>query len=290
MAKNLILFTGGYDSTYLAYKYLVDTTDEITLLVMCSENRRADGLTKEQLIRIQPTIKKLKTYRDFKVIYHVVEENKVDSWYMDEWYRYATTVFSDDLNNGTYDNLIMGTSWEQHDGQYFKNISVRGITTSISYLKNPTKGLTNGKILAPLITHDIHQNFNRWHIFKHMPEELISTIVQYNPAKQAFDKIVKIGISLGWTADDLDNWRKEKNREYGGGNRDLSYTHWALTHIGTEVVHISGISDETNKNKQFTIKSKQDCIDWCSTIEFNPKTDYSLIKWNLSKEDFNLDN
>ena len=63
-----------------------------------------------------------------------------------------------------------------------------------------------------------------------------------------------------------------------------------MTHIGTEVVHISGISDETNKNKPFTIKSKQDCIDWCSTIEFNPKTDYSLIKWNLSKEDFNLDN
>jgi 7-cyano-7-deazaguanine synthase in queuosine biosynthesis len=55
MAKNLILFSGGYDSTYLVYKYLVDTSDEITLLVMTSENNLADGLNRLQLLKMKPT-------------------------------------------------------------------------------------------------------------------------------------------------------------------------------------------------------------------------------------------
>jgi hypothetical protein len=291
MAKNLILFSGGYDSTYLVYKYLVDTSDEITLLVMTSENNLADGLNRSQLLQMQPTLKQLKTYRDFKVIYHVIDKDKVNSWYMDEWYRYSTTVFADDLNNGTYDSLMIGTSWEQHDGQYYKNSLVRGITPSASLMKNPTKGLTRGRFLAPLITHDIHDNFNRWHIFKYMPEELLTTITQKNPGKLAFDEIVQIGMSsLGWTASDVDSWRQEKNREYGGGSRDLSYPFWTPTHLGKENIHITGVADEKNRGKMITVKTKQDCIDWYSTVEYNFKTDYSLITWNLSKDDFNPDN
>ena len=286
MAKKLILFSGGYDSTYLTYKYLVDTNDDITLVVLCSSFSLTGALAPGEILEIQNTIKQLKTYRDFNVKYHVVDPNKANSWYTEHWYNYAISVFENDIKNGVYDNIVIGTTYEQHDGQYCKNISTPGLYTSMLFMSKREKY----NLLAPLITHDIHDNFCRWHTFKYMPIALQDTIISKFPAKNKYDQLIKIFIDRGWTAENVNDWRREKNREYGGGKRDMLPNHWIITHLGIPEIKLTGIADESRKMIIVSSKNKESCIDWYSTIEYTPPVDYSLDRWLLTKEDFSLDN
>ena len=319
MAKNLILFSGGMDSTYLAYKYLVDTHDEITLVVLCKPQQsnqfpttpeeRKINLTKSKIgqfgldpFQIQDVIKKLKTYRDFNVIYHSIDVSKITNFQLENWYKYSKKVFADNLNNGTYDTVMSGSTWEQHDGQYFKSGLITGLTSTYDLLNNPTKGLTQGRFCAPLLTHDIHSNFNRWHIFNHMPQELIDIIeLARIPVgapengfniKSTWDKITKAAIRKGWTASDLDDWRRTKSREYGGGSRDALYTTWSsIEFLGLYHVRSNGVATDGSNIKYDNniIRTKAGHIDWMTTIEYNYNVDYKLVDKGLGKDDFNLD-
>lgn len=294
MAKNLILFSGGMDTTYLTYKFLVDTSDEITLLILWGGQQfYASSVIKEVVFSMQPILKELKKYRDFKVIYHKVDRTKITSWDLDIHYAYATKAFADDFTNGTYDNLITGISWESHDGQYFKHSLVQGFSTTIAATKHPTKGFTRGRHWAPLLTQDIHLNYNRWHVHKYLPEDLKSLVFNVPTAqdKLHFDIAVKSFIAKGWTASDLDDWRRIKAREYGGGSRDISYHQWFPIHMGLGIITRPGVAidDTVIRYLKPHVTTKEECIEWYTNIEYNVGTDSRLIKWNLTKEAYNPD-
>lgn len=286
MKNILILFSGGADSTYLVYKMLTETLDKITVAILCSEQKRVSGLTKNEIIAIQPLLNKLKTYRNFEVIYHLVDDSKITSWDKDSWFGYSVEAFANDFNNSVYDELMCGTTWEQIDIQAFKNSDVKGIRPYIGGQKMFSDKISKGTLKFPLIDNSIHENFNRWHLLKYMPENLFPFFIFDTTKKILNDKVTEL-MSKGYTAANLNEWRKENSLIYGGGKRELSFVSWI--HIiddngGFPVT--KGVATDGVKINFDYVTNKKQCIDWYSNIEYNKPIDQSLAKWNLGKESF----
>ena len=135
MSNNLVLFSGGRDSSYLTYKLLADTSDDITLLIAASANGTCDGLTEQKLLNIQPLLKELKKIRDFRVKYLKVNSSEITSFSLDRWNSYLITKLAPELNNGTYDKLTIGSTWEQNDGAFFKLREVKEAADKITIIR-----------------------------------------------------------------------------------------------------------------------------------------------------------
>lgn len=287
--KTLVLFSGGYDCVYLTYRLLVDTTDDITLVVLGSNNGLGGGISKDDIVKIQPVIQQLKTYRDFKVIHHAVDPNKVTSFLADHWHAYGIIAFADDINAGVYDRIASGTSWEQHDIQHHKHDPYKGsIRVEIDSIYTPNL-IDKSKIWLPFLTHDFHTNYNRFQLHKYIPLEL-SVLVDEQKSrwnKILWDLKAVECLARGWTSDDFDNWRREKSREYGGGSRDLTCTTWVILEYNKTFPAIKGISKNGKDINFLRVTNKQECIDWYSTLEYSPPVDKTLKKWNITLEDVN---
>lgn len=285
MNNNLLLFSGGADSVYVAYKLLETSKEDLTLFILCSETT-AFGLKKNDLIKLQPLLNELRKYGRFRVVYHKIEENKINSWEVDRWLNYSILVLADDLNSGRFQNIICGTTWEQVDASYFKNSSVRGISPIIDGPNFFDKHISNGKLWFPLIDNTFHENFNRLQLIKNIPSNLMELCLT-DTSKQYINDKVKSLISQGYTSTDFDNWRHEKNREYGGGKRDLSYTYWIRIIDGQDSFSAKkGVATDGLDLNFDIVTNKQQCIDWYTNIEYNPVIDYCLLKWNEDKTAF----
>jgi hypothetical protein len=287
--KTLVLFSGGYDSVYLTYRLLVDTKDEVTLVVLGSNTGLGAGLSKDDILRIRPVLEQLRTYRNFKFIFHVVDPNKVTSFTHDHWHAYSIISFADDINAGVYDRIASGTSWEQHDIQHHKRDSYRGsIRVELDSIFTPTL-IDKSKIWLPLLTHDFHYKYNRLHLHKYIPLEL-SVLVDEQKSrwnKILWDLKAVECLAKGWTSDDFDDWRRQKAREYGGGSRDLTYASWITLEYNKTFPAIKGISKDGKDIKFLRVTNKQECIDWYTTLEYNFRLDETFKKWGVTVEDIN---
>jgi len=292
--KTIVLFSGGRDSIYLAYKLLADTSDEITLVVLLKggsdENILKSGVNYYDLSTIIETMIELRRYRKFDLIIHTPEKHQVQSFVNDHWHNYALNLFAKELNEGKYDRIASGITWEQEDSyencckhaKEFKGM----LRCNVNYNHTPNN-IDKSKIWQPLLTHDIHSNFNRWHVLKHMPEHLSNSIdTKRAESKNVFDDTVRRFISKGWRANDLDEWRKEKSREYAGGSsdRDMSYTTWIYLENEQPLLQKEGVAFPNRNLAPRKITTKQQCIEWYDTVEFNPPVDHTLVQWNLTKE------
>ena len=79
--KTILLFTGGLDSTYLAYKILTDTSDELTLYIIRSKEFSPYNpdwsTTPYQIKYISKNIDILKNIRDFEVVIDDVNVSQI---------------------------------------------------------------------------------------------------------------------------------------------------------------------------------------------------------------------
>ena len=293
MAKNLVLFTAGIDSTYIVYKLLNETSDEITLLILCSkENNTTYAANKNAVLGMQPIISILKKVRNFQIIYHIVDNDLITSWKFENATNYAIKTFADKFNDGTYDKLVTGASWEQTNGQFFKHSTVRGLFSAISPPKIFSELTTKGSLWQPLHTHDFHQNYNRTYAFTHLPEPLKNLTLSKSPINTKFVELIK----NGYTAENINDWLQTKNREYGGGQRDGIYTTWMYLEMNS-IIPGSGIK---NSNKGLAldfqgeivspITTKDQYIHYLSSIEYTDYIDYNMQKWNLTAADWDPEN
>lgn len=171
MSKNLLLFSGGGDSTYLAYKLLTETTEEITLLIICSNDNVANGLNDKKLTTFYPILKKFKNIRDFNIIYHKAEKELIDNVKYDNWFNYSIKRFAKDFDNGTYDNFVTSCSWEQNNGYFMKNYKIKGVRPYFEAKNHFETTVKRGKFWSPLVEHDFHEKYNRYHLNKYLPED-----------------------------------------------------------------------------------------------------------------------
>ena len=302
MSNNLVLFSGGRDSSYLTYKLLADTSDDITLLIAASANGTCDGLTEQKLLNIQPLLKELKKIRDFRVKYLKVNSSEITSFSLDRWNSYLITKLAPELNNGTYDKLTIGSTWEQNDGAFFKHSTVRGLSTYIDSQKIFADLVTQGEFSAPLITNDIEQNFNRWHVLQNTPENIKRSTIACDGGftednkcgqcnKCLYDNVVQEHINNGYTASDVDEWRQEKSHDYTGSTtRDCSFINWIYMEKNGNfpIAGKRGVAEDAGDvTVPDLITTKQQFRDWYSTFEYNWKIDRCLIKWGLDKTGWN---
>lgn len=306
--NTLIMFSGGADSTYLAYKLLTETTDNITLLSVISDSRfgshdvnwAIDSKRKYFLLKL---IQKLHQYRKFNFILTPVDSNKITCFEEDKWCQYGMKHVAEDFNNGKYDKLATGISWEQMDGKFFKNSNARGLSSFINGNRVFKKYFQRGVFWNPLVDNDFHQNYNRWHVINHLPKDLYDDSLICSKPTYTYNNNIPTSHNCGvcskclfdakvrtfQCSSDLDDWRVEKSLEYGGGNgRYCTYISWIHVHERVGNYNVKrGISIDGDKEIPPVVTNKEELIRWYNTIEYNPPTDYALKRWGLKPNDWN---
>jgi hypothetical protein len=296
MAKNLVTFSGGADSALLVYKLLTETEDDNTLLILCA-NRVSDvgswALPRQTLLDMQPLLSELKTYRDFKVIYHVVQVESINSMLDDMWYTYAIKNYASQFNQGIYDRFVSAVGFEQNNGKFMKNYDLRGVRPYFEAKHMFETSVSKGEFWAPFVTNDFYNNYNRWHLRTSLPKKLMDSSLSCLKiprcgvcGKCLYDNKVRQCIADGWTAEDLQDWTEEKSQYYGGGNgRDATIIYWIHAETGVNKLVRPGVLYQ-KKNDSFDLYDLESFNRWYDTVEYTVITDWKLRDWNLNKEDW----
>lgn len=295
------MFTGGSDSTYVAYKLLTETSDEVTLMMNVSTSARGESkasnwlIVPDQFERLVALISELRTYRDLKVRWNAAVPSNISSFDVDSWISYGIHTAADDFNSGIYDRLVTGLSWEQNDNALFKHSKVKGLSNLIDGPRVFHSKVRRGSLWNPLVTHDFHENYGRWHVLKYLPENLRrKALVCANASdpcgdcsKCLLDSRVTELMGKGYTSSDVDDWRRERCLEYGGGNgRYLPYTIW-IRIDGRDGRHRTkrGVAEDCPMDElPMFASTKEELIRWYDTIEYNPQIDYRIQRWGLTKD------
>ena len=288
MSNNLVLFSGGADSTFLTYKLLTETQDDVTLAIICSSDGSvANGFNRRKIIKVHNIVKELRKVRDLEVVYKLAKKEDIAEFSEDNWYNFGVREFKSDFISGKYDRFVTGCGYEQNDGAFMKNSSTRGVRPYFDAKKKFEDEVGVGQFWAPLVTHDFYQNYNRWHL-KFMPENLrdisLSCIADNNCGvcgKCLYDSKVRQCIADGWTAEDLNEWRQERSRFYGR-TRDATILYWIHVEMGVPRELPKGVAYEDSTGSVL-VNSRESFDEWFDTIEYLPPTDWALKRWGLDK-------
>ena len=230
--KTLLLFSGGKDSTYVLYKLLTETDDEITAIQFykAEDNARTSVLKDKYYANIPALVEELKKIRDFNFIKKGISSADVTGD-TTNLYTFFVNYAIPFLNEGVYDRTATGRTWESQDQKVFKNLW--GITpASIAGQRLFDKFATRGELGNPLITHDFVQNFSRYHAVKLLPENLKKLTITCDDPKINENKLEECGlcykcvyegkiielINEGYTSDQISEWRRLKSLQYGNGS------------------------------------------------------------------------
>lgn len=229
--KTLVFFTGGMDSTYVLYKLLTDTTDEVTA-VLLKKNPDNDfwvGLEKSEVPLIDDLVLELKKIRDFTYIEHEITEftNELSHWYT-QAVHYAAPL----LNSGAIDRISTGRTFEQHDQSPFKGALYTGTPSEIAARRLWEREVTRGELWNPLETNEWVEDFCRADAIGLLPANLKALTVSCHSIKVIEGKVTPCGkchrclwdqkvrelVAQDWTSTQINTWRKLKSLQYGGGN------------------------------------------------------------------------
>lgn len=247
-----MLFSGGADSAYIAYKILTETTDELTTFTMVN-NPNDPGPTewtprKRFTVRLPKLLDELQKIRPFKTIEHSPSNKEIHSE-NDNHYLYGIEWVASYMNDGTYDRFVTGRTWEQQNKSVFKGSQLKGTPTYFASVNLWNKLVTRGVMWDPLVDNSFDEDYNRWHALQNLPQNIARhTISCHNPKlnedetdvsdcnvcyKCLWNEKTRQFIDRGLTAKHLNTWRRMKSLEYGGGN-NLSATirYWIPLELG----------------------------------------------------------
>jgi 7-cyano-7-deazaguanine synthase in queuosine biosynthesis len=242
--KTLILWSGGADSTFLLHKLLSETTDEVTTLTFGGQGFASTEAVQEQLRslpKLEVELQKVRPFSTLKIDFADIKSDdaSISRHYYTSFVNYAAPF----LNDGTYDRIASGRTWEQHDQTVIPSINIRGLPSTFAAHRLFKKVATRGVLWEPLITHDFVRNYGRYHALTALPQNLSSEIISCSAAtydqstekylacghcyKCMWDRKVKGFIAEGFGPAEIDFYRRSKSLQYGGG-RNLSAVmrHW----------------------------------------------------------------
>ena len=182
--KDILLFSGGADSAYIAYKILTETDNELTTLTLVSpiEGTARWPLKPRYLARIDGLIEELKKIRNFTSIKKPVLDSELTDE-NDHVYLYGIDWASPFMNDGTYDRFITGRTWEQQNQSLFKGSTLKGTPTYFASINLWNKLVTKGELYDPLVKNEYNVNFNRYDLFNELPDNIKKhTISCHNPS------------------------------------------------------------------------------------------------------------
>ena len=301
--KTVLLFTGGFDSTYLAYKILNDTSDELHLYILVSETfspYNPNWLTQPNHIqKINNVISQLKKIRHFNVVYEKVDVAEI-TFEIDNPIAYAFHKIIPKINDGTYDRIATGHSHDHSSMRYFKYLDIPGVGGDKVAKKMFETNATKGSVWFPFMTHDIHENYGKYHAITNLPENVRKTVVscisltaiETGPCgvcgKCLINEVTNNLIEKGYNAPQIQSWMEEKSLEYGGGNRCVPPPYWiqlVYKKSPTPMIIEYGL-DNKSKQKSARIIDKQTFIEWWDSTVYNYPIDKAIIKWKKTSEDW----
>lgn len=236
--KTLILWSGGADSTFLLHKLLTETSDEVTTLTFGGQGFASTEVTQEQLLslpKLEEELQKIRSFSTMRINFADldVSDVSISRHYYTSFVNYAAPF----LNDGTYDRITSGRTWEQHDQTVIPSMNIRGLPSTFAAHRIFKKVATRGTLWEPLITHDFVNKYGRYHALTALPENLAQEIVSCGMAaydetskkyvacghcyKCMWDRKVKGFIAEGFGPDEIGFYRRSKSLQYGGG-RNLS--------------------------------------------------------------------
>jgi 7-cyano-7-deazaguanine synthase in queuosine biosynthesis len=232
--KSLVLFSGGLDSTYILYKLLSETDDEVTAITFQRDYDSELYVAYPPLnfVRLPKLVEELRKIRNFQHIVRTVTEEEMNPD-TDHTYTYFISYAAPFLNDGTYDRIVTGRTAEQWDKkvQVADHKTIQGSPTNVAATRLFRRLVTRGEVWNPLQKNVWHENFNKWHAFYYLPENLYRLTFSCNRPisidngadiescgqcyKCLWDEKVAELISLGLNAAQIDEWRKTKAYYYG---------------------------------------------------------------------------
>ena len=275
--KTVVLFSGGTDSTYVLYKLLSETDDEVTALLLERDydSNVKIAFTPDYNLRIPKLIEELKKIRDFTFIKKIVTENEINEE-TDHYLTYYITWAAPFLNDGTYDRIATGRTWEQHDQSLFRGSNIKGTPALIASHRLFKKLAKRGEMWNPLATHEYHDKFNKWHIFTYLPKNLLQYTFSCNhpivcddgkwnrPCDECYkclwDEKVLSMMEKGYNDVQIDSWRKFKSIQYGFNGTTAPMRFWLPVEMKKGVI-LKGL-DNIEKIKRYVSSGDHYTIRW----------------------------
>jgi len=239
--KTLVLFSGGMDSTFVMYKLLSETSDEVTAILFETAEGSKNKISspKIQNRHLHDLVEELKKIRDFNFIVKQVADDDYDEEVMNHYYTYLVAYAAPYLNDGTYDRVTTGRTWEQYNKRLVFDGRI-GNPSSFAAQRLFKRLATRGELWNPLITHEYHHNFNRWHAFTYLPEHVRNKTFSCNSPvvgeeknepclecyKCLWDELVQTLMNSGYTSEQIEQFRMSKCKEYGNGLKDAPIRMW----------------------------------------------------------------
>lgn len=298
--KTALLFSGGADSIYLAYKLLSDTKDDVTLVTVTTPENFSDhpiwSARPDRVSMMNRVIEELKLIRGFSI--HDIKSNLKDiTFQLDNPVPYAVKNLIPFINDETYDRITIGYSWDHCSLQYFKNLMLPGISGDKISKKIFDTEAKRGSLWLPLMTHEIDDKYGKYHALKNLPSNLKDKMVsclRVNGKSQCggtcgkclINNIVQHMINKGYSAADVQEWIEENSLSFGGGNRYAPSIQWLEWSMNKGRKNWTTGLNHDSPGTNIIINSKEEFIQWWDTQEFNLPADRTIIKWNKTIDDY----
>lgn len=285
--KSLVTLSGGIDSTYVLWKLLSETDDEITAIYFdFSRIALVDMLTEKNINKIHQInvlVDKLKTIRNFSFIHHVATNEEIENQLAHKLLfaiRYAAPF----INNGTYDRLVTGASYEDKSQKIVQHLNM---TPAYYAEKRLTKLFTRGSYWAPLVDDSWHNHYSRDIAIRALPPDILQSAILMACLLPTYDETSPIKgqrcsscgkcllndatinmINEGKTSAEIFEWRRLKTYEYGANGLAADSFRWIKTEMGASNAQTKEeIQDYYRTNKFNSIKNFKNEGLWKGLIE-----------------------
>lgn len=246
--KTLLSFTGGMETTYIAWKLLTETDDEITLLYLQKqpdvEMRNIDAYP-EIIQQAQPLLDYLQNIRPFNLIIKDIAQEEITPD-TDHYYTFLVNYAIPLINAGTYDRLVTGRAADQAGQKVLAD--QMGSPSSIAGQRLWDAHATRGSLWHPLVTGDFGHEGSKPYIVDLLPYALKEKTFSCVIPVVGLEKLESCGMCFkclwlkkidemmqdGMSPEEIDEWRVERAFYYGGGTVMAPFRYWIYMELGIQ--------------------------------------------------------
>jgi len=231
--KTVVGFSGGWDSTFLMWKLLTETDDEITAVYIDSQFVRNHIFTNKsyiQYIRAKKIVQELQKIRAFSFVSHVLKEEEITIEISNKILLFIQHV-APMINDGTYDRLTFGSSYEDQHRRAIPHLEYTSNYYACKRLFD--KLCTRGEYFIPLVDTTWYPKYTKAYALVELPDNIKNVIASCQEPVFDFEKdsFVDCGecgncviiekfkelLDSGMTPHEIVTWRLNKALEYGDG-------------------------------------------------------------------------
>lgn len=247
--KTLLAFSGGLDSSYILWKLLTETTEEVTVFYQNNANIDQNLFTEDDASKSSMIWAVVEEYKKIRPFQYVEYFTRPDELHPQLKHRNLLIIIQNykKINDGTYDKLVFGSSYED---RHIKVVPHLDWTPTYYAERRLFKHVcTRGELSYPLCDGTWHKNYTKAYAMLNLPDEYKNLILSCN--KPIFDETrpnkarncetckrcllnrkYEEMLTSGYTPAQILKWRFDKNLEYGGGKLMAAPHFWIATEMG----------------------------------------------------------